>query len=217
MDFLATGNRQLATLTNMRLVIGLGNPGREYVGTRHNVGFDAVDDLARRLGWVSNASDFDRRARSSFDALVFAGVVNRVSGEPEKVLLIKPTTFMNLSGRTVQGAMAFHKLSPADIMVVLDDHALPCGKIRIRAGGSDGGHNGLKDIARALGTTDYPRLRIGIDAPPDRVPGRDYVLGRFTDEQRKLLNPAIGRATGAIVTWIDTGLTEAMNRFNVKE
>ncbi len=92
-------------------------------------------------------------------------------------------TYMNLSGRSVQAAMAFYHLSPADIMVVLDDLALPCGKIRVRANGSSGGHNGLKDIDRALATTEYARLRIGIDAPPGRVPGKDYVLGRFSEAQ----------------------------------
>jgi len=200
----------------MRLILGLGNPGREYLGTRHNVGFEVIDELAKRLGWVSGAEDFDRRARNSFDALTFDGIVQTSTGS-ERVLLMKPTTFMNLSGRSASSAMAFHKLSPADLLVVLDDLALPCGKIRLRPAGSDGGHNGLKDIARALGTMNYPRLRLGIDPPPERIPGRDYVLGRFTEEQRKLLSPALARATGAIMTWIESGLNEAMNRFNVSE
>jgi PTH1 family peptidyl-tRNA hydrolase len=135
----------------------------------------------------------------------------------EKVLLLKPMTFMNLSGRSVQSAMAFYQLSPADILVVLDDVALPCGKIRIRAGGSSGGHNGLKDIERALATSQYPRLRIGVDAPPPRVPQRDYVLGKFTAEQRKVIDEALGRAAGAVATWIDKGVTAAMNHFNADE
>jgi PTH1 family peptidyl-tRNA hydrolase len=99
-------------------------------------------------------------------------------------------------------------------MVVLDDLALPCGKIRIRPGGSSGGHNGLKDIQRALGTEEYPRLRIGIDAAPPRIPGRDYVLGRFTDEQRAAVDPAIDRAAQAILRWIENGIETAMNQFN---
>jgi peptidyl-tRNA hydrolase, PTH1 family len=193
----------------MRLIVGLGNPGREYVQTRHNIGFEVVDALAKRLGFVSSPSEFDRTARSQFDGLALGG-----SAGQEKVLLLKPMTYMNLSGRSVQSAMAFHKLSPDDIMVVLDDLALPVGRLRIRSSGSSGGHNGLKDIERALGTSQYPRLRIGIDQPPTFIPGRDYVLQKFSAEQRKLLEPAIGRACGALVMWIDKGISPAMNQFN---
>ena len=121
---------------------------------------------------------------------------------------------MNLSGRAVQAAMAFYQLTPADVMVVLDDLALPCGKLRLRPGGSDGGHNGLKDIQRALGSNQYPRLRVGIDAPPPRVAGRDYVLGKFSDEQRKSVDPAVKRSVDALLTWVDKGMTAAMNQFN---
>ena len=110
--------------------------------------------------------------------------------------------------------MAFYQLSPADVMVVLDDLALPCGKLRIRPGGSSGGHNGLKDIERMLANSQYPRLRIGIDAPPPRHPGRDYVLGRFTEEQRKAIDPALGRSASAILVWIEKGIEAAMSQFN---
>jgi PTH1 family peptidyl-tRNA hydrolase len=195
----------------MKLVVGLGNPERSYNGTRHNVGFEVVDQLASRLGWTK-PGDFDRVARSKFDGLAFDGVVGN-----EKLVLLKPTTYMNLSGRSVQSAMAFYQLSPRDIMVVLDDLALPVGRLRIRGSGSSGGHNGLKDIERALATSDYPRLRIGIDPAPPRVAGKDYVLGKFTPEQRQLLEPTLARACGAIVTWIDKGLNAAMNEFNAVE
>jgi len=195
----------------MKLVVGLGNPERSYAGTRHNIGFEVIDQLASRLGWTK-PDDFDRLAKTKFDGLMLDGVVGS-----EKLALLKPTTYMNLSGRSVQAAMAFYQLTPPDIMVVLDDLALPVGRLRLRGAGSSGGHNGLKDIERALGTSEYPRLRIGIDPPPPRVAGRDYVLGRFTPEQRDLLEPAIGRACGAIVTWIDKGLSTAMNQFNVAE
>ena len=195
----------------MKLVVGLGNPERSYVGTRHNVGFEVVDQLAARLGWTG-PGDFDRMARTKFDGLAFDGVVGS-----EKLVLLKPTTYMNLSGRSVQAAMAFYQLSPADIMVVLDDLALPVGRLRLRGSGSSGGHNGLKDIERALGSNEYPRLRIGIDPAPPRVAGRDYVLGKFTPEQRVLLEPALARACGAIVTWIDKGISAAMNQFNVAD
>ena len=198
----------------MKLVVGLGNPGREYVGTRHNVGFEAVDRVAEKLGWVSKG-DFDRLAKQKFDGLAYDGVVGRGAGEvPERLVLLKPTTYMNLSGRAVQSAIAFYQLAPADVMIVLDDLALPCGKLRIRPGGSDGSHNGLRDIQRALGTTQYPRMRIGVDSPPPMVAGRDYVLGRFTPDQRKAIDPALDRAAGAIVTWIDKGIAQAMNQFN---
>lgn len=202
----------------MKLVIGLGNPGREYAATRHNVGFDCVDQLAARLGWVNKPEQFDTQARTKFEALVMDGTISLASGGgSEKLLLAKPMTYMNLSGRTVQAAMSFYQLTPADLIVVLDDIALPCGKIRIRPGGSSGGHNGLKDIERALGTSQYPRLRIGVDAPPPRVPQADYVLGKFTPDQRRLIDPALGRAGGAVVTWIDKGIEPAMSQFNAEE
>ena len=198
----------------MKLVVGLGNPGTAYVRTRHNVGWEVIDHLAVRLGWANSPDEFNRVAKSKFDGLALDGAMSVSNGQQEKVLLLKPTTYMNLSGRSVQAAMGFYQLTPADVMVVLDDLALPCGKLRIRPGGSDGGHNGLKDIQRALATSDYPRLRIGVDPPPPMIAGRDYVLGRFTDEQRRLIDPAIARATGAIVTWIERGIHAAMNQFN---
>jgi PTH1 family peptidyl-tRNA hydrolase len=196
----------------MRLVVGLGNPGSEYVGTRHNVGWEILDRLAGRSGWIPRADEFSRRAKGKFDGLLLEG-----SLAMEKVLLLKPTTFMNLSGRSVQAAMGFYQLTLPDVMVVLDDLALPSGKLRIRKGGSSGGHNGLKDIERALATDEYPRLRMGIDAPPPRIAGRDYVLGRFTDEQRRKIDPALDRAASAIVLWIEKGIEAAMNLFNAEE
>ena len=195
----------------MRLVVGLGNPGNEFIATRHNIGWEAVDELAQRLGWIGKKEEFNRQGKSKFDGVVLDGSVSIHSGGSEKLLLLKPVTYMNDSGRSVQAAMAFFQISPADVMVVLDDLALPSGKIRIRPSGSSGGHNGLKDIERALGTDEYPRLRIGIDAPPPRIPGRDYVLGRFTDEQRRAVNPALQKAASAILTWIEKGIEPAMN------
>jgi peptidyl-tRNA hydrolase, PTH1 family len=201
----------------MKLIVGLGNPGREYTGTRHNIGFEVIGALARRLGWILSAGDFDRLARSNFDGLTMDGNVSLESGETVKVLLLEPLTYMNLSGRSVQAAMAFYQIPPSNIMVVLDDLALPCGRLRIRSSGNDGGHNGLKDIQRALGTIQYPRLRVGIDAPPARVPGRDYVLGRFSPDQRKLIDSAVDRAVSAILMWIERGISPAMNVFNAEK
>jgi PTH1 family peptidyl-tRNA hydrolase len=193
----------------MHLIVGLGNPGREYVGTRHNVGFEVVDRLARRLGWTSRDGEFVRQARSKFDGLVMDGPAGA-----GKALLMEPTTFMNLSGRAVQAAMAFYGIEPADALIVLDDIALPVGRLRLRGSGSSGGHNGLKDIERALGTNAYPRLRIGIDPRPPMIPQVDYVLGRFTDEQRRTLNPAIDKAAEAAIVWMENGIEAAMSRFN---
>jgi peptidyl-tRNA hydrolase, PTH1 family len=200
----------------MNLIVGLGNPGSEYVGTRHNIGWEVVDRLAVRHGWILRADEFNRLARTKFDGLAMDGTA-ALAGRSEKLLLLKPTTYMNLSGRAVQNAMAFYQLLPEQVMIVLDDLALPCGKLRIRGGGSSGGHNGLKDIERMLGTSQYPRLRIGIDPPPPRMSGRDYVLGRFSPEQRERIEPAVDRAVNAILTWIESGVAIAMNRFNAEE
>jgi peptidyl-tRNA hydrolase, PTH1 family len=200
----------------MKLVVGLGNPGSQYVGTRHNVGFEVVDALAVKLGFVLRPSDFEQLARTKFDGLAIDGQMIKSGGGDEKLLLLKPMTYMNVSGKAVQAAMAFYQLTPPDIMIVLDDLALPCGKIRLRPGGSSGGHNGLRDIERVLGTSEYPRLRLGIDPAPPPVRGKDYVLGKFTAEQRKLLDPAIGRAASAIVMWIERGIEPAMSQFNAE-
>lgn len=198
----------------MKLIVGLGNPGSDYVATRHNIGFDVVDALAVRLGFTSSAEGFNRAARTKFDGLALDGVYTPSTGGSEKLLLLKPMTYMNLSGKSVQQAMAFYQIQKTDIMVVLDDLALPCGRIRLRAQGSDGGHNGLKDIQRLLGSNQYPRLRMGIDAPPQFVPQKDYVLGRFSEAQRKALIPAIDRAASAIFCWIESGIESAMSKFN---
>ncbi len=162
----------------MKLIVGLGNPGPEYDQSRHNVGFWVLDRLARRLapGEI---------ARNKFHGLLLEGRL-----DDEKLLLLKPTTYMNRSGLSVSEAMSFYKLSPPDmLMVIVDDVALPCGMIRVRARGSAGGHNGLDDINLRLGIDEYARLRIGID-DPGHIPQTDYVLGRFRPEQREALEPA---------------------------
>ena len=198
----------------MKLIVGLGNPGREYVGTRHNIGFEVINVLSQKFGLTTGRDGFDKMARRKFDGLGLDAAVATADGGSEKVLLLKPMTYMNLSGRSVQAAMAFYNLTPADVLIVLDDVALPCGRLRMRGGGSSGGHNGLKDIEQALGSAQYPRLRIGIDPPPPRVPQKDYVLGRFTDAQRVQLDPAVNRACGAVIAWIEKGIEAAMNVFN---
>jgi len=186
----------------MRLIVGLGNPGPQYDGTRHNVGFDVVTRLARRHGLT------DQRPRSRFHAAVLEGLV--AGG---RAMLMQPMTFMNGSGRSVAEAVNFYKLELDSVLVIVDDIALPAGKLRLRAGGSAGGHNGLSDIERALGSRQYPRLRIGID-PPGRVPQVNYVLGRFTPEQKEAIEAALDQACDAIETWMTEGLDKAASLFN---
>lgn len=193
----------------MKLITGLGNPGAQYDRTRHNVGFMVLDALANRLGWAGG-EDFNGLAKSKFDGLALDGPFGS-----DKLVLLKPITFMNLSGRSVRAAMSFYKIEPPDVLIVLDDLALPTGRLRLRKDGSDGGHNGLKDITRALGTQEYPRLRIGIDPAPPRIAGRDWVLGKFTPDQEAQLD--LSRAADACLAWARDGIDGAMNRFNVKE
>ena len=188
----------------MKLVVGLGNPGPEYDRTRHNVGFDVIDRLARRC--VDPAGGV---ARNKFSGLLLEGDVRG-----EKILLLKPLTFMNLSGKAVAEAMNFYKMSPVeDLMVVVDDTALDCGDLRIKPGGGAGGHNGLSDVSRLLGTDGWPRLRIGIDKP-GQIPLKSYVLGRFTEDQQMRMEDSLDAATEAVMAWATDGLDTAMNRFN---
>lgn len=183
----------------MKVVVGLGNPGRQYQATRHNVGFDVVDRLAQgsRCG----------RFQSRFQAQV-AELLEDVG----KVLLVKPETFMNLSGRSVRQLVDFYQLEVADLLVVCDDINLPLGKLRIRPKGTHGGHNGLRDIQNHLGGTEYARLRIGVDAPGDDTV--DHVLGRFRPSERPIIEDALARAVQAVSTWATQGLDACMNRFN---
>ncbi len=187
----------------MKLIVGLGNPGSEYTRTRHNAGFMVVDRLAGK-----HAAGATPKAR--FNAAVVEGVVG-----DEKCLFMKPTTYMNRSGVSVAEAVSFYKVDfTSDLLVLVDDLYIPLGNIRIRAGGGSGGHNGLTDIHRALGSDAYPRLRIGIDPKPAFMHQADYVLSRFTDEDQVKLDPALDRAAKATETFITKGLSAAMNQFN---
>jgi PTH1 family peptidyl-tRNA hydrolase len=183
-----------------KLVVGLGNPGSKYEGTRHNIGFEAVDLLARGGAGASFAAKFD-------------GLLAEVEIAFHRVLLLKPQTFMNLSGRSVRQVVQFYKIDLADLLVVCDDLSLPLGKLRLRPGGSDGGQKGLRDIAAQLGTDGYPRLRIGIG---DRGPidASDFVLTRFRPAERPTIDDALITASQAVAVWVDRGIDEAMNRFN---
>ncbi|MDA0803932.1 MAG: aminoacyl-tRNA hydrolase [Planctomycetota bacterium] len=187
----------------MKLVVGLGNPGPEYRRTRHNVGFEVIDCLARRSG----LSDAASRSR-------FSGLVLEAELGGERTLLLKPMTFMNRSGQSVVEAARFYKVdTERDLLVIADDLALPCGQLRLRADGGDGGHNGLADITRALGTPAWARCRIGIDRSAV-IPHDEYVLGRFLPEQEPLVAECVDRAADAATVWCQRGATAAMNQFN---
>lgn len=189
----------------MKLLVGLGNPGAEYVRTRHNAGFMAIDLLAERHGQ-------GQVARSKFNAMLLDVPVNG-----QRCLLMKPVTYMNRSGQAIAEAARFYKLDPAkDVLVLVDDVALPCGTVRLKASGGAGGHNGLTDIARKLGSENYARLRIGIDEKPPMMRLEDYVLGRFTEEQIDRLTPALKQAADAAEGFVAEGIDAAMNNFNTK-
>ncbi len=189
----------------MKLIVGLGNPGPEYDRTRHNVGFDVLDRLARR--YVDPNVSGAAKSR-------FQGVALEAEIGTERALLLKPLTFMNRSGQSVAEAVRFYKLdAAADLLVIVDDLALGCGVIRLRNEGSAGGHNGLADIEQKLGTAQYARLRIGID-PPNAIPQKSYVLGKFRPDQLERLEPALAESVDAAACWTMNGITETMNRFN---
>jgi PTH1 family peptidyl-tRNA hydrolase len=191
--------------TDMKAIVGLGNPGLKYRGTRHNVGFEVVDYLARSPA----ASAF----RSKFQ-----GQVAELKEDGRQLLLVKPETFMNLSGRGVREVVDFYKLALDDLLVVCDDINLPLGKLRVRTRGSHGGHNGLRNIQEQLSSIDYPRLRIGVDAPELKGDGTvDYVLGRFKPGERDVIEEAIHKAALAALLWANEGLAVCMNRTNGSE
>ena len=182
---------------SIRLIAGLGNPGPEYAATRHNIGFMAVDQLAAQFGSVWGKS-------AKWDAL---------SAKCGAVLLVKPLSFMNRSGYPVFAVAQFYKIEPQEILVVLDDFSLPLGRLRLRARGGPGGHNGLESVIVQFGTEEIPRLRIGIGAAP-REGSVDYVLGRFFDEEKPIVRATIDRTVEALKCTIDNGLVSAMNTFN---
>jgi len=187
----------------MKIIVGLGNPGTKYTGTRHNIGFEVIDYLAAGPG----CSPF----REKFEAFV----AEMKEGE-ETILLVKPLTFMNLSGRAVRAILDFYKLSVEQVLIVCDDFNLPLGKLRVRTKGSHGGQNGLRNIQEQLGTDAYARLRIGVGqpAPGDAV---DFVLSKFKPGERAATEEAIANAAQAVLVWVRQGVEACMNRFNGSE
>ncbi|WP_459129163.1 aminoacyl-tRNA hydrolase [Guggenheimella bovis] len=184
----------------MKCIVGLGNPGKQYENTKHNLGFMVIDQLKKEHGLD--------QTKGQFEALVTEWQLHG-----EKILLVKPETFMNASGRSVRKVFDFYKLEPKDILVVYDDIDLEIGSIRLRKSGGPGTHNGMRDIVNCLSSKDFPRLRVGAGRNGQKDLA-EYVLSGFSKEQWKLIDEAIERSVSAIEVWILEGIESAMNRYN---
>ena len=191
------------------LAVFLGNPGREYEATRHNIGFMLGDLAAQKLVPAFSCG----KSRGWRDWRGF-GLYLETQRNGQKLYLLKPATFMNASGEAAQSFAGFYKIPPEAILAVYDDIALPFGRLRVRAGGSFGGHHGISSLITSLGTQGFPRLRLGIGPRPGRVDAKDFVLGKFSKEEAVLLPAFLGRAFEALEAVIDLGLESAMNRYN---
>jgi peptidyl-tRNA hydrolase, PTH1 family len=185
----------------LKLIVGLGNPGKDYEQTRHNIGFMIIDELAERLSI--------RLDKMKFNGLYGQGIVNG-----EKVILLKPLTYMNLSGESVRPLMDYYDIDMDDLLVIYDDLDLPQGKIRLRTKGSAGGHNGIKSLNQHLGTQEFNRIRVGISRPQNGMKVVDYVLGRFMNEEMVLLKEAIHKSVAASEEWTKRSFLEVMNIYN---
>lgn len=188
----------------MYIIAGLGNPTREYEKTRHNVGFDTIDVLADKL----NTSVDEKKFKGLYGKGIIAG---------EKVILLKPQTFMNLSGESVREAADFYKVDPEHIIVIYDDISLDVGQLRIRKKGSAGGHNGIKNIIAHLGTQEFPRIKVGVGDKPKGMDLADYVLGHFSKEDQAKMDEAFKDAADAAEMILDKGMDAAMNHYNMKK
>ena len=188
----------------MKAIVGLGNPGEKYEHSRHNAGFDVITILSAKL-------------ETPVKKLKFQGVMGETQLNGEKLVLIKPQTFMNLSGLTVSEALTFYKLQPKDMLLIVDDIDLPFGTVRVRAKGGPGTHNGLRHIVQCTGTGDFPRVRVGMGAPPPEWDLADWVLSKFqTEDDRKTAFDAYLLAADAALCWAEHGIDRAMNRYNVR-
>ena len=186
------------------LIVGLGNPGKDYIRTRHNCGFRAIDILAQQLG-------------CKIDKGKFQGLYGQVTRDGKKLFLLKPQTYMNLSGKSVLQLSAYYNIPPQRIIVMFDDISLAPGRLRVRAEGSAGGHNGIKSIIQELGSQDFPRVKIGVGAKPHAEQDlADWVLSTFSASEDKLLEPALEKAGEAALCIIDRGISDAANRYNGK-
>lgn len=187
----------------MKVIIGLGNPGKKYEKTRHNIGFMAIDRLAEQL--------MIRLTETKFKSIYGSGIVNG-----EKVFLIKPQTFMNLSGESVRPFLEYFKLTPDDILVLYDDLDLPTGHIRLREKGGHGGHNGIRSLIQHLGTKEFKKIRLGIGRPTTPIPIVDYVLQDFSKAESKLIEDLIYRSADACEAWLHKPFIDVMNIYNKK-
>ena len=185
----------------MKIIVGLGNPGKEYENTRHNIGFMALDKLAEIMNIDIN--------KHKFNGLVGEGMHNG-----EKIMLIKPQTFMNLSGNCVQEAASFYKVDTEDIIVIYDDIDIEFGKIRVRPNGSPGTHNGMRNITERLQTQNFPRIRVGAGRPKEEQQLYEFVLSGFDEEEMKIIQNSIKNAADAVIEILKSGLLKAMNQFN---
>ncbi len=188
----------------MKLIVGLGNPGRKYQGTRHNIGFEVIQRLAQR--------ERDGRGRSQFNSELYSACLRG-----QAVWLQMPQTFMNLSGTAVLAARDFYRVEPQDILVVCDDINLNLAQLRLRSSGSAGGQKGLEDILRRLGTNQIPRLRIGIGMPPPQWDAADFVLSRFNDQEQEIVSVSVAQACDAASDWVEHGIEFCMNRYNSRQ
>jgi len=188
----------------MYIIVGLGNPSKKYEHTRHNVGFEVIDILADRMG-------------IHVDESKHKGLVGRGMLEGQKVVLVKPQTFMNLSGECVRAVADFYKVPEEEIIVIYDDISLEPGQLRIRAKGSAGGHNGIKNIIAHLGTQVFPRVKVGVGEKPRMMDLADYVLSHFTREEQGLMNDAFKEAADAVAMMVSQGIDPAMNKYNTKK
>jgi len=188
-------------MTDTFLLIGLGNPGREYRDNRHNIGFMLIDRLAVRL----NARGMKLQSKAIVIGALYEG---------RKLILAKPQTYMNLSGQSAQGLLHFYKIPPENLIVAHDDLDLPLGTIRIRPGGGAGGQRGMASTIERLGTQDFPRLRLGIGRPPGRMDPAAYVLQNFSRDDLLIVSETLDRAADAVLTFVTDGLDKAMNKYN---
>ncbi len=196
-----TGRHSRPYEVPLKLIVGLGNPGRKYAGTRHNVGYDVIAELVKR----TSAGTSRLRFESELWEANIAG---------EKTLLACPITYMNLSGRAIQQILAFFKLAPADLVVICDDLNLPAGKLRLRKSGTAGGQKGLQNTIDMLGTTEFARLRIGIDRPPGQMDAAAYVLAKVRPEEAEVLESAVWKAADAVESIVKNGVDLTMNTVN---
>jgi len=199
-----------------RLIVGLGNPGPEYEGTRHNVGFDAIDRIAARAGFTP---DHKGALRRGVEQVRSSGLYDAESGKyrGRHVVLAKPKTYMNRSGSAVSKLKGRYAVDNEDILVIFDDLYLDVGTLRIRRSGGSGGHNGLEDIIDTLDSLDFPRMRIGVGGSFGRGQQADFVLDRFSDDERPAVDAVIDLAADAALTFVTDGVVTAMNRFNKRK